>query len=468
MNRPNLKDVTLVCIDCVKYGSAIDAMQKSLEQIMPERAVFLTDVQFDVDGIETVIIPRINSKEEYSRFVIKELYKYYSTSHVLIIQWDGYVLDGNMWNNAFLKYDYIGSPWLEVDGMNVGNGGFSLRSKDLQLILGMDDTIVSFHPEDNQICRVYRPYLEANGCKFAPVELAEQFGYELREPNMPTFGFHGFFHSPYRPTIVLKRSGALGDIISMEPLMHELYLRYHNVVLDVPAHFFDVFSNHWYPVKHISQFDSGRISAQYVDLDMVYEVKPQQLHLKSYFEALNIIPKEYRNPKLIVGQQMKPLFNKYVVIHIDERDTLPRNVYGVDWYKIVDGLENIGYTVIQIGNQKHEVVGIEINTPTVGFLKWVIAGADYFIGIDSGPAQIAVACNVPSMIFFGSVDPQIIYPNLEGIDVVEVEDPCYNQKCWHLKTSTAGQECSVVGKGIQPPCTRFDTDVIIEILNSKL
>ena len=55
---------------------------------------------------------------------------------------------------------------------------------------------------------------------------------------------------------------------------------------------------------------------------------------------------------------LKKLFKKYVVLHIDERDTLPRNVYGVDWYKVVDVLHNMGYAVIQVGNQKHEIVGL--------------------------------------------------------------------------------------------------------------
>jgi len=79
-----------------------------------------------------VKIPRIASRAEYSRFVIKELGRHFRTSHLLVIQWDGYVINGKAWQEAFLEYDYIGAPWgFHTDQHRVGNGGFSLRSRRL-------------------------------------------------------------------------------------------------------------------------------------------------------------------------------------------------------------------------------------------------------------------------------------------------------------------------------------------------
>lgn len=67
----------------------------------------------------------IKSKEEYSRYCIKELHKQVQTDFMLVIQWDGYVLNANAWNPEWLKYDWIGAPWeWYTDGMQVGNGGF--------------------------------------------------------------------------------------------------------------------------------------------------------------------------------------------------------------------------------------------------------------------------------------------------------------------------------------------------------
>ena len=33
----------------------------------------------------------------------------------------------------FLKYDYVGAPWIHLPNMNGGNGGFSLRKKSKML-----------------------------------------------------------------------------------------------------------------------------------------------------------------------------------------------------------------------------------------------------------------------------------------------------------------------------------------------
>lgn len=139
----------------------------------------------------------IKSKEDYSNFIMKKLFEYIKTDFVLIVQHDGYVLNYQAWDPDFLKYDYIGASWWYKDNMNVGNGGFSLRSKKLMEILATDPHIKELHPEDHHICRTYRKYLEEKyNIKFAPEELANKFSIE--SANSPDkkykgqFGFHGY------------------------------------------------------------------------------------------------------------------------------------------------------------------------------------------------------------------------------------------------------------------------------------
>lgn len=470
LNRTRITDTTLVCIDCRQYGSAIAAIEKSIAQCEFDRVLFLTDRKFSTNPeIETVLIPKINSKEEYSKFVMKHLYEYITTPYMIVCQSDGYILNGALWDDEWKQYDYLGACWPhESDGFQVGNGGFSFRSRDLMERVATDPVIVAYSPEDSQISRTYRHHLERKyDFKWAPVEVADKFAFELGEPIQPTFGFHGHFHEPYRPTVILKRTGALGDIITMEPVMAHLNQAGYNVVIDCPVHLYEVFSNHWYPIRHISQFDSGRIPATEIDLDMAYEVKPDQLHLKSYFELVGVEPKDYRNPSLTVGNNLKKLFKKYAVIHIDDRETLSRNITGIEWKPLVSYLENNGYTVLQIGNQHHKVIATEINTPTIAFLKWVIAGSDLFIGIDSGPAQIAVACDVESVIFFGSVDCQKIYADLSNIHVIERVNVCRKPKCWHSAISTNGVPCiETTEDNPTLPCTEFNQGEVFNVLKS--
>jgi hypothetical protein len=104
----------------------------------------------------------------------------------------------------FLQYDYIGAPWWYNDECNVGNGGFSLRSKKLQTILQNDPIIFETDCEDHNICRTYGNYLKSKGVKFAPEDVASTFSIEgdlhgkvsgREKYNGDTwngeFGFHG-------------------------------------------------------------------------------------------------------------------------------------------------------------------------------------------------------------------------------------------------------------------------------------
>ena len=55
--------------------------------------------------------PHIASREQYSDFVLKQVIQHIRTPWVLLIQWDGYVVDPSAWRAEFLDYDYIGARW---------------------------------------------------------------------------------------------------------------------------------------------------------------------------------------------------------------------------------------------------------------------------------------------------------------------------------------------------------------------
>lgn len=128
--------------------------------------------------------------------MIYRLNDYIDTDFVLVVQYDGFILNPDAWTDDYLKYDYIGAPWWENDGWIVGNGGFSLRSKKLLEILASGKyQLTDDDPEDWFIGVTIRKELEEEGIKFAPVELAKQFGFEMNEKEGVMwdgqFGFHG-------------------------------------------------------------------------------------------------------------------------------------------------------------------------------------------------------------------------------------------------------------------------------------
>lgn len=198
-----LENVTLIAVD-----DNLDGIQKAADlscQQIAFGSVKLLSHQKSTDH-RVINIRKLGSKREYSKFMMKELAPYIDTKYFITIQSDGYIVNGEVWDDRWYGYDYIGSPWQwYTDGHNVGNGGMSFRSKHLHQILHDDpniiptnDNIISDMQEDHNICRIYRNYLERKyNILFAPVEVAERFAIEAWNVPPPNnrysgqFGFHG-------------------------------------------------------------------------------------------------------------------------------------------------------------------------------------------------------------------------------------------------------------------------------------
>jgi ASC-1-like (ASCH) protein len=189
-----LPNVTLIGVDCVNLERLQLAADISTKDINFGAVKLLTSIKSDDHRV--IEIPHINSTKKYSKFMIKELYKYIDTEFVLVFQYDGFVLNASAWSDSFLQYDYIGGPWYHLGDLRVGNGGFSLRSKKLIDWLGHNWRKVNahIHPEDVYISKFARPHLEKEGMKFAPEEVALDFSIDGDQRSNVwngQFGFHG-------------------------------------------------------------------------------------------------------------------------------------------------------------------------------------------------------------------------------------------------------------------------------------
>jgi hypothetical protein len=197
--RRALPDVTLCCVDTRTPELALHAMRRSMQHLAFARCVLVsTDAAraLDLNGIELVTIDPLRSIDAYSHFVLKGMAPLVDTSHMLLIQWDGFVRDAQMWSDDFLACDYIGAPWVngELAGQ-VGNGGFTLRSRRLLALL-QQDRFTPHNPEDACIAVTHRKALEAQGIRFADLGTAQRFACE-RGPWRPAFGFHAMFNLPH-------------------------------------------------------------------------------------------------------------------------------------------------------------------------------------------------------------------------------------------------------------------------------
>lgn len=193
-----LPQVTLCAVSSVNVTATIQALETSLLHVDVAAALLLTDRPVTPEHPDITIVPiaPITSSRGYSEFILTQLVDYVETSHCIVIQWDGHVLAAAHWHPDFLAYDYIGASWPQFDdGHDVGNGGFSLRSRRL-MELCREPGFRSFHPEDVAIARINRDWLEAQGMRFAPRALADRFAAERAGDVTASFGYHGAWLMP--------------------------------------------------------------------------------------------------------------------------------------------------------------------------------------------------------------------------------------------------------------------------------
>jgi tetratricopeptide (TPR) repeat protein len=224
-----LPTVTLCCIDTANHRLALRALARSRAGIRFARTLFLTDrLPPDCaapDGVDIVPLAPLGSRDDYSQFVLKELHAHIETGHVLLVQWDGYVVNPAAWDPAFLACDYLGARWYWYDdGMRVGNGGFSLRSRKLLAAL-QDPRIRHVENEDTTICRTFRPLLEReHAIRFGDDALADRFSFEAAYPIDRPFGFHGLFNfcRTVEPPELAELASGFSDAIARSPQLLQL------------------------------------------------------------------------------------------------------------------------------------------------------------------------------------------------------------------------------------------------------
>lgn len=205
----NIPNVTLIACTSVHIDETVLSLRKSYQDINFGAVKLLSDTipYYLPEEISYEHIPKMNNIDDYNLYAFKYLGQHINTSHCLLVQHDSCVLHPELWDNAWLQYDYCGALWPIVPNTYIanngeiarnGNGGFSLRSKKLlDLPLKMDWNLreeQGWRNEDGQISCYYKREMLENGIKYAPIEVAAVFSYENDAPEniniKEFFGYH--------------------------------------------------------------------------------------------------------------------------------------------------------------------------------------------------------------------------------------------------------------------------------------
>jgi len=236
-----LPDVTLVMIETRRHRLARMAIEDCLRHAEFGEVVICSD-RFDelrFSGAAYVQIADFDSKLGVNEYLWYGLPALIKTPQALLIQWDSWIIDPAMWRDKFLSFDYIGAPWpWHKDGLNVGNSGFSLRSKRLMdfLVENRDRFPFTNHSEDDMLSRIYRRALEKEGnFLWAPERDAFDFAFEHIAVPKRHFGFHAAFNWPHvldRDRLIerveiaerddyIRNSGKLDEIYNTAPWLKD-------------------------------------------------------------------------------------------------------------------------------------------------------------------------------------------------------------------------------------------------------
>lgn len=188
----SLPDLTVVMTDGGYNALSRLALDSVLSHIAPARILIYSPQNFGPPGSDHVPT-QIRSEEDALRTLQYKVPNDVTTSHYFYLHWDSGVVAPHLFDPAFLQYDYIGAPWPWHSTFDVGNGGFSIRSRRLAHVMA---TFPFEMREDENICRTHRKFLQAGySIKFAPSELAARFAVEHPVPDGPfPYGYHGLWN----------------------------------------------------------------------------------------------------------------------------------------------------------------------------------------------------------------------------------------------------------------------------------
>ncbi len=220
--RPS--NIAVSIVETQNYSGAARAVISTLANTPAGSVYWFSDKPPTADfGVPTQWVrirppqPQEEFNSWYSEITLRLMPSVVTNDYNILVQADGFAINGTAWTDEFLQYDYIGAPWIwwGPPHEQVGNGGFSWRSSRLYRAL------VDWRPgwtradwpnldpkyydpwgklgmmEDNLLAGPFRQYLEQHyGLQWAPTELAHRWSIECSESyTSPWFkrslGFHG-------------------------------------------------------------------------------------------------------------------------------------------------------------------------------------------------------------------------------------------------------------------------------------
>lgn len=213
-----------------------------------------------------------------------------------------------------------------------------------------------------------------------------------------------------RVKIILRRTGALGDVILTTAVVRRMRREYPAAHIAVETAYPDVFRHN--PHLGGPEPDSGA-DERLISLDLAYEKRPTLHIVAAYMEEAfgdTGSVSDWR-PELFPRYGSIRLPSNAIAVHAAvagwQNKTLPRSF----WKDVLQGICDAGFWPVLVGTERDRVFGFsctEFFSPDILAQAAVIRSCKAFIGSDSSLVHVATAMKVPMVAIFTSVNPRTI------------------------------------------------------------
>ena len=338
----------------------------------------------------------ITRKKYCELFMNKEFWDLFHGEKILIYQEDTCIFKKNM--DDFIKYDYIGAPWPKIqkdNNNNVGNGGFSLRSrtKMIQVIEQIDPTALELSantmnyikrselqciPEDIYFSKAM---IDNNIGMVATWDVAREFSQETIESSDP-FGGHCFWGANDKCKIISLMTLATHTKYKHSQMLMSIVNNFHhkNMISDILNTHKVILVDNIY--RHFSEENDSPLYTQWIGIlicfdtspnDMIIELMTRTIFNESIINCIGIIvyhndiqihlqkilPNRYKNIRIPIKYIKLPCITQNILFDCDINNGLDDNtkLYYIGCNKV----ENI--SMFQLLNLEHTY------NKCIGFIK---------------------------------------------------------------------------------------------------
>ena len=218
----------------------------------------------------------------------------------------------------------------------------------------------------------------------------------------------GFGRSSRR--ILVRRGEACGDVLLASGIAPALKKKTPGSLIFFQTRYPSVLAGNRF-IDYVITGDMYRIKFdEVIDLNLCYERRPTVHIMQCYADAAEV---SLEDCCLDIGRSPVQDFSisNYVVMHAGYKTGWPGRVWELEsWAKIATHLRAAGVSVVCIGTKSDYLVPCDWDSRGLlepSSLASLIAGSRLFIGIDSMPFHVAQAVNTASVVYFGSILPEL-------------------------------------------------------------